>query len=166
MHIHDYQMYHGAALIQIAEHERFTAINSLKVGGKLVRGAYLINTDIAISVKYASKPTKAFHEYLFQFTQSNLKELSAISKTNPKTFIALVCEKARGICCISFNELQSLIVRREKEKGSSESLYTILVTAGQGKSFRVYINAPGVKGTMLGKAFVVSRNGFPGLIFA
>ncbi len=33
MTIHDDHMYHGAALIQIAEHPQFTAINSLKLGG-------------------------------------------------------------------------------------------------------------------------------------
>jgi len=31
MNIDDNHMYHGAALIQIAEHPQFTAINSLKV---------------------------------------------------------------------------------------------------------------------------------------
>ena len=32
MKIRDDHMFHGAALIQIAEHPRFTAINSLVVG--------------------------------------------------------------------------------------------------------------------------------------
>ena len=48
MHIDDDHLYHGSALIQIAEHPHFTAINSLKVKGKLVRAAYKINDQMEV----------------------------------------------------------------------------------------------------------------------
>ena len=55
MKIQDEHFYHGAVLNQIAEHEQFTAINALTVYGKKVKGAYKVNNDIAVYLKYASK---------------------------------------------------------------------------------------------------------------
>ena len=166
MNIHDDHMYHGAALIQIAEHEQFTAINSLKVGGEVVRVAYEVNNDIAVYLKYATTPTKGFSEYPFTFTKHHLDELATISKTNPKTFIALVCVKDRAICCISYSQLRTLVDRRAKEFGGPENQYVLLVTAPENKSFRVYVNTPGKRKQILGKAETVARKAFPSLLFA
>ncbi|HUX27663.1 MAG TPA: hypothetical protein VMV39_02700, partial [Terracidiphilus sp.] len=86
MHINDDHMYHGAALIQLAEHEQFTAINALKIKGKVVPVAYRINDDIAVYLKYATKPTaNKLKEYPFTFAQKQLEELEQISQTHPKT---------------------------------------------------------------------------------
>jgi hypothetical protein len=166
MNIHDDHMYHGSALIQIAEHKQFTAINSLKSDGVIVPVAYRINDDIAVYLKYATKPTKAFKEYPFTFTKHHLEDLKKISMVDPKTFIALVCVKDREICCISYNQLKALIALREKDKGEPEDQYAVLVTLPDGKGFRVYINACGKKNTLLGKAIKVPRNAFPNLLFA
>jgi hypothetical protein len=166
MNIHDDHLYHGAALIQIAEHNQFTAINSLKINGEFVRVAYRINDDIAVYLKYASKPTKAFKEYPFTFTRNHLVELAAISAVNPRTFVALVCVKDRAICCISYTQLLALVSLREQAKGSPEDQYVVLVTLPAGKSFRVYVNVPGKKKTALGKMLKVPRNAFPNLIFS
>jgi len=46
----------GAAVMQIAEHEQFTAINSLKLNGKSISNAFLINSHIAVLCKYATEP--------------------------------------------------------------------------------------------------------------
>ncbi len=166
MNIHDDHMYHGAALIQIAEHELFTAINSLKCDGAIISVAYRINDDIAVYLKYASKPTKAFKEYPFTFTKHQLEELERISKVNPKEFVVMVCVRDREICCITYGQLMSLVALRQKAKGSPEEQYVVLVTAPKGKGFRVYVNAPGKRKTMLGKALKVPRNAFPDAIFA
>jgi len=40
MKIREENLYHGAALNQVAEHKRFTAINALKVKGKTSRSAF------------------------------------------------------------------------------------------------------------------------------
>ncbi|WP_156439999.1 hypothetical protein [Burkholderia savannae] len=165
MQIHDDHMYHGAALIQIAEHPQFTAINSLKIGGAVVPVAYKINDEISLYLKYASNPTPAYKEYPFTFTHEHLSQLAKIKAENSKTFVALVCVKDREICCISYDQLQSLIARRKAEKGDDEDQYVILVTAPERKGLRAYINAPGRKKTMLGKPLIVARNAFPGVVF-
>lgn len=166
MRIDDDHMYHGAALIQIAEHPRFTAINLLKVGGAAVRTAYKINDQIAVYLKYGREPASTRHEeYAFRFAQTQLDELSKIAEVNAKIFLAFVCVKERAICCISYEQLQHLIGRRRTVKGGSEDQYTILVTAPKGKSLRVYINAPNVRNKMLGNEIVISRSAFPGIIF-
>jgi hypothetical protein len=166
MKIDDDHMYHGAALIQIAEHPQFTAINSFK--GKLANyeNAYRINNDMAVYLKYATKPTKSFSEYVFTFAKAHLDEIDAIAKAVPKTFLALVCVEAREVCCLAYGQLLSLIERRRKAFGGVESQYVILVTAQKGSSLHVYINAPHKKKTKLGKNdIVVSRSAFPGDLF-
>jgi hypothetical protein len=165
MKIHDDHLYHGAALIQIAEHEQFTAINALKINGDVIRVAYRINDDIAVYLKYATKSTKPFNEYPFTFTKNHLDELAQISEANPKTFIGLICVKDRAICCITYSQLKSLVELRTKDKGKPEGQYVVLVTLPAGKSFRVYVNAAGMKKTKLGKELKVPRNAFPSSIF-
>lgn len=165
MHIHDDHMFHGAALIQIAEQPQFTAINSLRVGGVRVPVAYKVNDEIALYLKYASKPTATYKEYIFTFTIEHLGTLAQIKAANPKTFVALVCVKEREICCISYDELMSLVARRKAKKGADEDQYTVLVTAPKGKGLRVYMNLPGQRGTILGKALIVARKAFPALLF-
>lgn len=165
MKIHDDHMYHGAALIQIAEHPEFTAINSLKIKGNVLRNSYKINDGIGIHLKYASKPKKAFREYPFTFHQDEIEELAAINGAVEKLFVALVCVKDREICCLSYEELIAFIEARAKEKGAPEPQYVVLVTAPKNKSLRAYVSAPGVKKTILGKALVVSRKAFPDVLF-
>ena len=165
MNVKDDHMYHGAELIQIAEHERFTAINALKAGGQVIDVAYRINDDIAIYLKYASKPTRPFGEYPFTFTKRHSDDLARIAGANPKTFIALVCVKDREICCISYDQFKSLVALREKDKGKPEDQYVVLVTLPKGKSFRAYVNAPGRKKVKLGKDIKIPRNAFPNVIF-
>jgi len=163
--IDDDHMYHGAALIQIAEDPQFTAINSFKLPTGVSRSAYRINDDIGVYLKYASKPTPAHREYLFTFQKQHVAELAAIAKATEKVFAALVCVKARQVCCLPYADLTKLIDARRNAKGATEDQYIILVTVPANKSFRVYVNAPGVRNTMLGKPVVISRNDFPGEIF-
>lgn len=165
MQIHDDHMYHGAALIQVAEHPQFTAINALKHNGAVVPVAYKINDEIALYLKYASKPTPAYNEYTFTFHAEHLEELRQIRAANGKTFVALVCIKDREICCLSYDDLEALVNSRKAEKGVDEDQYVILVTAPKRKELRVYINAPGKKKTILGKELKVPRKDFPNVMF-
>lgn len=166
MKIHDDHMFHGAALIQIAEHPQFTAINSLKINGTSYSNAYRVNDDISVYLKYGSNPNKSFREYQFTFSQAHLDELGAIVKANQKTFLALVCVKGREICCLSYQQLLSLVDQRKNAAGKHESQYVVLVTIPKNSSMHVYINAPGQKKTKLGKDIIVSRNAFPRALFS
>lgn len=42
----------GAALIQIAEDDNFTAINPLRLQGEKINNAFLINADTCVFLKY------------------------------------------------------------------------------------------------------------------
>lgn len=165
MKLHDDHLYHGAALIQVAEHTKFTAINSLKIGKDKYTNAYRINDDVAVYLKYATNPNKAHSEYVFSFQSDHLDSLKEIAGHCKSTYLALVCVKDREVCCISYKELCALISAREKKKGEKEDQYAILVTAPTGKSLRVYINAPGVRGQMIGDPLLVPRNRYPDVIF-
>jgi hypothetical protein len=165
MTIHDDHMYHGAALIQIAEHPSFTAINSLRTAAGVFHNAYRINQDIAVYLKYASKPTQAFDEYQFTFTKEHLEELEAITSVSLELFVVLVCIQDRQICSLKYSQLLELVEYRRKSKKEDEDQYVVLATLPKGKAFRVYVNAAGVKKKYTGKQLIVARNAFPGLIF-
>ena len=164
MSIDDDHLYHGAALIQIAEEPRFTAINAFKIKKKTYRSVYRVNDDVAVYLKYASKPSKPYSEYVFTFKSEHLADLVAISKAAEATFITLVCVEDRIICCLSYTEFMRLRTVREQAFGGPENQLTILVTVPAGKKLRVYVNSPGKKNSTLG-TLLVSRNAFPGAVF-
>lgn len=165
MKIDDDHLYHGAALIQIAEDPHFTAINSLKLKKKTLRTTYKVNGNIAVYLKYARRPTKAFKEYRFTFHKDNIKELTDISRVVENLFLALVCVKSQEVCCLAYPEFTELIERRKGAKKADEDQYTILVTIRQRKSMRVYVNEPGKKKKMLSPPLIVSRKSFPTKLF-
>jgi hypothetical protein len=165
MKINNDHMYHGAALTQIAEHPQFTAINAFKHEGETSRSAFLVNTDIGIFLKYAAtKPTKTYKEYGFVFRKDNLDELVKLKSHFEQVFLCFVCVAAAEICCISYEDFLNLIAQRQNARGAAEDTYTVLVTALEGNSFRVYMNAPGERKKALGR-MTVSRNKFPKCLF-
>lgn len=165
MKIHDDHMYHGSALIQIAEHKQFTAINAFT--GKLAKyeNVYEINKDIAVYLKYATKATKPYDEYNFTFNKSNLAELKVIDQAVSKVYLALVCVTAREICNLTYKQLLSLVTLRSNETGHAEDQYTILVTVKPGESMHVYVNYPNKRKTVIGKPLIINRNAFPNDLF-
>ncbi len=165
MKIRDDHKYHGAALIQVAEHELFTAINSLKLGEKVFQNAYKINDEIALFLKYARNENEAFGEFVFTYSTHQLDELLEVRDGNVKTYVAMICVAAREICCISCDELVDMIDKRKKIKGAGEDQYNLLVTAPIGKSLRIYLNEPGKKNAKLEEK-IVSRKDFPERLFA
>ena len=164
MNIDKYHMYHGAALLQIAEDPRFTAINSIEVSGQKSRSAYRINDNIGIFLKYSSKPS-GIDEYAFTFTEGHLQELDAIDVQMDQTFIALVCVKDREIACLTLPQLQDMVEQRRKEKGEPEEQYVVLVTAPERSKLRAYVNKPGKRGRILGEALLINRRSFPEALF-
>ena len=142
-------MYHGAALNQIAEHERFTAINAYATDTGVSRSTFLVNNKICVYLKYATKPN-SLGEYVFTFNQSHLAELKKIERGRKRAFIALVCVEDREICCLPLKSFRELLNRRRTRLRKEEDQYTLLLSLPKGKSFRVYVSAPGKKMTTLG----------------
>ena len=163
MQIRKRHLYQGAALAQIAEHKSFKAINKLATNGP-GRSSFLINVDIGVYLKYAVKPN-GNDEYPFTFKKANLDEVEEVAAKLSKTFIALVCVKARHVCCLTVKQLRTLIQYRKVAKKADEESYTVMARVVDGKSFRVYVNFPGEKGTVAGKKLIVSRGRFPGVLF-
>ena len=160
MHIDDDHMFHVAALTQLAEDPEFTAINRFE--NTSARGAFRINTSTGVYLKHASKPIRG--EYVFTFNEKNLAELAALKPQCTRLFIVMVCVMDRQICCITNGDLEAHIARRKADAGKPEDQYQLIVTLPVGKSFRVYVNAAGVKRTSLHQQ-IVSRNKYPHGIF-
>lgn len=154
----------GAAVMQIAEHEQFTAINSLKLNGSAISNAFLINSHIAVLCKYASEPN-ANDEYIFTFTEDYMNTLSSLLQKHDALFFGLVCVEGGEICCLSKVQFQELLNYRKESAGGDETQYVILVSMKAGSSFRVYVNAAGKKGKFAGKQLIISRKAFPDAIF-
>ena len=158
--------YYGAALLQIAEYPVFTAINAYRTLGELSRCSFVINADIGIYLRYRSEPSPTCHsEFSFHFNQNNLDELEELDKRLEQVFIVLICDEAKGICCIPYKTLLDLVVERFDAKNVVEDVYTILVTAQARQSFHVYINCPGKRNTTIGKTYTIARNSFPKCLF-
>ena len=165
MRITEEHLYHGAALNQIADHEQFTAINALKYKGDESRSAFRINDDIAVYLKYCTKPSGGFDEYKFSFHSSRLQELKNIAKTENKLHVILVCVDDRHICCIPYDTLIRMIEERRKARGRKEEQYQILVTLKRRENFRVYMNKPSRRKVILGEPRKIPRNAFPNSLF-
>ncbi|MFA6072285.1 MAG: hypothetical protein WC810_27295 [Janthinobacterium sp.] len=164
MKIRTEHKYIGAALIQIAEHSQFTAINAMKIKDTFVNNAFKINNNIGVFCKYASEPN-VNGEYIFTFLADHVLAIESIGKHNEHVFLALICIEDSEICCLSLNDFNTLLDARKKSAGKSEDQYQILITASQGNSLRAYMNASGKKGKTASKPLVISRKAFPDQIF-
>ncbi|ENM5764205.1 hypothetical protein V9R53_003894 [Vibrio mimicus] len=154
----------GAAVMQIAEHEQFTAINALKFNGKPISNAFLINSHVAVLCKYATEPN-GNGEYVFTFTEDQMTTLESLLSKHDSMFFGLVCVEAGEICCLRKSEFEELLGYRKASAGKVESQYAILVTIKAGASFRVYVNAAGKKGKYAGKQLTIPRKAFPDVMF-
>ncbi|MDX7921126.1 hypothetical protein SJS82_04170 [Aeromonas media] len=154
----------GAAVMQIAEHPNFTAINSLKVEGSPINNGFLINGDIAVLCKYASEPN-GLGEYTFSFKDDHIDDIAKVQKGKHSLFFALVCVEDGEICCLTEKEFDTLIENRKQSAAVDEDQYQILVTAKKGASLRAYVNAAGRKGKTAGKMLTIPRNSFPDSLF-
>lgn len=111
--------YIGAALMQIAEHEQFTAINAMQIKGEKINNAFKINNNIGLLCKYASEPN-GMNEYLFTFHADHLNAIQKIAKHNDQAFLALVCVEDAEICCLSIEEFNNLIGNRKKSAAETK----------------------------------------------
>lgn len=154
----------GAALMQIAEDDNFTAINPLKLRGDKIKNAFLINTDTCFFLKYGQEP-KSTGEYQFTFTVDQLENVYGAAEHYQKIFIGLVCVEDQEVCCMDLQQLIDMIEARKKTAGSDEESYQILVTVPDGSRLRAYTNAAGRKGVIAGKETLIVRSRFPGCLF-
>jgi hypothetical protein len=155
----------GAAVMQIAEHEQFTAINALKLSGKKINNSFLVNHNTVVLCKYSSK-LSPIGEYTFSFTEENIKVIKELDKKHERLFFGLVCVEDCQICCLSAKQFKELIANRKSSADAKESSYTILVTAKPRASLRAYVNAARTRGKIAGKELTITRKAFPESIFS
>lgn len=101
MKIQRKDLFHGAALTQIAEHDSFKALN--KADAKY--GHYLVNTDKRLMTKL-SKGEDA--PWQFTFNEDDLLTLQADIASGFTTFLVLVCGE-KTICLLNQEEMVKLI---------------------------------------------------------
>lgn len=166
-------MYQGAALWQIANDERFTAINRIALvspGGAESRKGLVVDTEdgeaVGVYFKYATEPTSPPNDYAFTFDRNAKKHLEELNRECDKTFIVLVCVKDSEICCLPYPAFRNMLERRITARGEDEEVTTLLANLGKGRGFRVNMNQPGTKGQYLsGGRVEIPRVDFPRKIF-
>lgn len=126
--------------------------------------SYTVNDDIGVCFKYATDSHGKFSEYKFTFTQDHLHEIAALKMKQDRVFVALVCWKAREVCCLRYSQLLELIDARREANGQKEAIYSIYVRAPNRANFRVYVSPPGKKMQTLGEK-LVRRSAFPSFLF-
>ena len=175
MKIDDDHLYYGAAVIQIAEHPSFTAINEYARNGKAIRCAYWVNNDIGVYLKYRTKPSRTAywgknetraHEYLFIFNEESRQTLSKMAKGASSLFVGFVCVKDRQICCLPYSDFEELVERRRRHVGEDERQYVVVVSLLEGGQFRVYVTEAAKRNSVLGDPILVPRKAFPERIFS
>ena len=164
MKVRLHHQYLGAALMQVAEHPQFTAINSLKRRGDPVNNGFLINDDVALFLKYASEPNGT-GEYVFTFNRDHIGHISHAGRQRNKVFLGLVCVQDEEICCLNGESFDALIGYRKDSAGEEEEQYQLLVKVEPRAQLRVYVNAAGVRRQYAGEQLVIPRTGFPNTLF-
>lgn len=155
----------GAALMQIAEDNSFTAINPLRLGGEKINNAFLINTDTCLFLKYRQEPVGAHEEYVFTFSMDVIASINSAKKFYKKIFFGLVCVEGQEVCCIDISQFDGMVNARKATFGGDEDTYQVLVTIPNGKSLRVYMNAARTKGFVAGTKLITPRSRFPSALF-
>ena len=166
-------LYYGAAVIQIAEHPSFTAINDFKRNDTTIRCAYWVNQNIGVYLKYrttadrvANWNNKDANEYLFVFNEENLDHIRNMKRRAQSAYIGFVCVEDKQICCLSVDELLALISRRRKAKGADEKQYSVIAALPKGSKFRVYVTPPRRRNMVLGDPVLVAQKDFSERLFA
>ncbi len=146
MKVQQKDLYHGAALTQLVEHDSFKALN--KADGKF--GHCLVNTDRRLMVKMTEK---ANGPWQFTFQPDDLNTLRADIETGVITFVVLVCGQST-ICLLEQNDYKAIID---------------LNAAGQ-QWIRVEVRSPGasmqVRGSVGELKRTIKHNAFPDKVFA
>ena len=101
MKIQEQDLYHGAALTQIAEHQSFKALNRASTK----YGHYLINTDRHVFVKYRTSSKSPWQHTL---SADEMKSLVAACKANKFVFLCLVCGD-NTICALEKAEISVVL---------------------------------------------------------
>jgi hypothetical protein len=144
MKIQDQDVYHGAALTQVVQHDSFKALN--RASEKY--GHYLVNKDHHMFVKYR---TNRKSPWSFTLQADELAAIQAEIKGKKFVFLCLVCGYST-ICALTQEELVNTV---DVESSSSQ---WVRVTVPKGGSCRV----TGSVGTL---SKVIPHNSFPDKIF-
>ena len=144
MKIQEQDIYHGAALTQIVEHESFKALNK----GSSRYGHYLVNADCHVFVKYSRAENSPWQ---YTISPEQLEPIANVAGSTAHVYLCLVCGH-QTICLLGQEQIEELI-----ELGATDSQW-IRVEVPQGGGCRVT--------SRLGRlGRVVPHNAFPSRLF-
>lgn len=129
------------------------------------RSAFVINDDVGIYIKYATRPRTRHKEFQFRFDYDHFAELEKLRAKRDRCFVVLVCVKAEEICCMPARTVLRLRKLHLAAGKFDTPEFVLIVTARKRRRFRVYVNKPGARGVYLTEPIIVPRNAFPDHLF-
>ena len=146
MKVQKKHQYHGAALAQIVEHERFTALNKASKD----YGHDELNSETVMLVKYRSSTSGPWK---FSFSLEEVDRLDRETSGQVAVFLVLVCG-TQTVCLLDADQMRRVLVLVGADEPQS-----IEVVMPPGKSMRVSGTGGKLKTT-------VATNRFPDGLFA
>jgi hypothetical protein len=105
MKIQEKDLFHGAALTQIVEHESFKALN--KADEKY--GHYQVNHDRRLLLKYSKEESSGNPQFWkFSFNPDDIETLAKDVEKGARIFICLVCRFV-SVCILNKEELEEVL---------------------------------------------------------
>jgi hypothetical protein len=126
---------HGAALVQIANHKQFTALNK----GSAAYGHYKINGDRHLFIKYSSSDSTTFR---FSFAADEKRRIKHVRGASA-VYAVLVCGST-AFAAVNRDDLKELLSRPGAEQ--------VAVIAPPGKQLRIQV---------AGAEWLIPRSAFP-----
>ena len=159
--INDRQKILGAALLQIAKHPNFTSINRANLLNDNQRSGFVVHDDddnkIGVYLRFCMQPSPPYTEYKFNFARQAKDDLQKLNDICDKTFLALICEQDKEICCLPYDDFYRMM--------KVQSTVNMILKSKGG--FCVYVNARGKKSVKhSGTATKVPRRDFPDRLFS
>lgn len=101
MQTQEKDLFHGAALTQIVDHESFKALNRASTK----YGHYLVNTDRHVFVKYR-KPNKSPWQHTL--SSEDVGAISSEIRKGHSVFLCLVCGSTT-VCALNTSEIKTVL---------------------------------------------------------
>jgi hypothetical protein len=162
MKIDKEDLYYGAAVLQVAEHKSFKAINRLPAPG--LPHTYLINTDVGLHLKYASAPVKG--SYRFSFSAGHMEALEKLWSKMTNLLVGLVCARAGQVACVRYLDLMLLHHKHQSKEKTPHSVFPVRVSVPRGRQLRLWVPYPNRRTWgPLSEPLLIPRDHFPWRVF-
>ncbi len=119
MAIHEFELFHGAALTRLLRSDRPVALRMIETKVREAWAAYRVNDEVTLYLKHSKKPKKGTREratltWQFTFNDSDIRKIAEFTPQKP-VYVVLVCgaeevdAKYMEICLLDPDQVAQLL---------------------------------------------------------